>query len=82
MHIVDGSSLMIDLEVCRIQVASKVPEEAVRINNCLVRDGYFDPQDMERVMKYKVRHAALLHHLLCVAKHIAEHHTQALRYSR
>ncbi|KAI0722482.1 hypothetical protein C8Q76DRAFT_615216 [Earliella scabrosa] len=36
-----------------IQVASKVPEEAVRINNCLVRDGYFDPQDMERVMKYK-----------------------------
>ncbi|KAI0711032.1 hypothetical protein C8T65DRAFT_647898 [Cerioporus squamosus] len=36
-----------------IQVASKVPEEAVRINNTLVREGYFDPTQMENVLHYK-----------------------------
>ncbi|KAI8989851.1 hypothetical protein BD414DRAFT_536221 [Trametes punicea] len=35
-----------------IQVASKVPEEAIRINLSLVRDGYFNPDDMERLLKY------------------------------
>ncbi|KAI0329609.1 hypothetical protein GY45DRAFT_1304427 [Cubamyces sp. BRFM 1775] len=35
-----------------IQVASKVPEEAVKTNLTLVREGYFDPDDLERVLKY------------------------------
>ncbi|KAI0355445.1 hypothetical protein OH77DRAFT_1403225 [Trametes cingulata] len=35
-----------------IQVASKVPEEAVKINYTLVREGYFRPEDMERAMQY------------------------------
>lgn len=39
----------------RIQIASKVPEEAVLVNKSLVREGYFDPADMERVLKHKVR---------------------------
>ncbi|RDX55387.1 hypothetical protein OH76DRAFT_1396775 [Lentinus brumalis] len=36
-----------------IQVASKVPEEAVRMCKTLVREGRFDPADMERVLRYK-----------------------------
>ncbi|KAI0677684.1 hypothetical protein C8Q78DRAFT_960400 [Trametes maxima] len=35
-----------------IQVASKVPSDAVNLNLTLVREGYFRPEDMEHVMKY------------------------------
>nr|VWP01858.1 N/A [Ganoderma boninense] len=36
-----------------IQVASKVPEEAVRVNKTLVREGWFKPSDLERVLDYQ-----------------------------
>ena len=43
----------------RIQVASKVPEDAVRINKSLVREGWFDPADMERLLSHQVSHPFL-----------------------
>ncbi|TBU28745.1 hypothetical protein BD311DRAFT_757898 [Dichomitus squalens] len=36
-----------------IQVASKVPAEAVRMTKTLVREGRFDPADMERLLGHK-----------------------------
>ncbi|OSC97978.1 hypothetical protein PYCCODRAFT_1418695 [Trametes coccinea BRFM310] len=35
-----------------IQVAAKVPPEAVAMNRTLVREGVFDPEEMERLLKY------------------------------
>ena len=39
----------------RVQVASKVPAEAVKVNMDLVREGRFNPEDMERALSYPVR---------------------------
>ncbi|KAM5542337.1 hypothetical protein V8D89_003796 [Ganoderma adspersum] len=36
-----------------IQVASKVPEEGVLVNKSLVREGWFNPSDLEHVLGYK-----------------------------
>ena len=36
-------------------MASKVPEEAVLVNKSLVREGWFEPSDLEHVLGYKVR---------------------------
>ncbi|KAI1795063.1 hypothetical protein LXA43DRAFT_939525 [Ganoderma leucocontextum] len=36
-----------------IQVASKVTEDGVRVNKTLVREGWFDPLDLERLLSHK-----------------------------